>query len=47
MESLGNYYREMIVEVEKHSFYYQVERLLNEFYEKEITEDEERRDQNF
>lgn len=41
MESLGNYYREMIEEVEKHSFYYTVDKLLKEFYGKEITEDEE------
>lgn len=39
MASLGNYYREMIAEVEKHSFYYEIDRLLNEFYEKE-NEDE-------
>ena len=29
----------MIAEVEKHSFYYEIDRLLNEFYEKE-NEDE-------
>lgn len=41
MKSLGNYYREMIAEVEKHSFYYEIDGLLNEFYENENEEENE------